>query len=93
MTAYHWVTRTCNEIHEKINAIYQNYKSKDENNADAQMGGEFTRIRTKYFILKNKEIMTQDEIDIYNEIKQYDFNWNKYKKKLEEKNFCEEKKK
>ncbi len=90
--AINYFKGTCNEIHEKINAIYQNYKSKDENSADAQMGGEFTRIRTKYFILKNKEIMTQDEIDIYNEIKPYDFNWNKYKEKLKEKNFCVEKK-
>lgn len=89
MTAYHWVTRTCNEIHEKINAIYQNYKSKDENSADAQMGGEFTRIRN----YEKKEKMTEEEKNLYNEIKQYDFNWNKYKKKLEEKNFCEEKKK
>ena len=62
-----------------------------KNNPDSLMGGEFTRIRRKYY--EDKQNMMQDEIDIYNEIKPYDFNWNKYKEKLKEKNFCEEKKK
>lgn len=83
-----WYHGTCNEIHEKINAIYQNYKRIDEKSADSQMGGEFTRIRN----YEKKEKMTEEEKNLYNEIKPYDFNWNKYKKKLEEKNFCVEKK-
>ena len=37
--------------------------------------------------------ITKEELEIYNEIKGYSCLWRLYKEKLQEKNFCEEKKK